>query len=187
MANFMPTDETKAQELTNRLSQTIFRSPEDFINFYNTGIINRKHADVTALVKEIVEVYRNVEERGGQLIFISKQEIYIDELLRTLSPWAVIVRVKRDVTQLLADETLSQDDAVVFSPEVRGFILHQTEDGKLEKVNSEKLYSSHDEIKKIHDLYSTLGESAKGDLLFRVSDFTELDDSFISEMHKLLP
>lgn len=186
MENFMPVDDARAQNLTERLAKSMFRSPETFIEFYNTGLINKKHGDVTAWVKEIAETYRNVEERGGKLIFITQQEIYVEELRKALAPWSVIVRVKRDITHLLADETLTPDDVIIFSPDQKGFIMKE-EDGELLKVSNEKLYSSHDEIEAVHKVHSSLGRSEEGHLLFRVSDFTRLDDSFITKMRELLP
>lgn len=187
MEHFMAVDEATDQALKAKLAGSIFRSPEAFIEFYNTGVINRKHADVIALAKEISETYRNVEERGGKLTFITQQEIFVDELRKALGPWAVIVRVKRDLNHLLADEALTQNDVIVFSPENKGFILKQNENGDLEKVSSEKLYSSQEEINEVHEQYSSLAASTEGYLLFRVSDFTSLDDSFIDQMRQLLP
>lgn len=185
MANFMPVDDQKANALIDKLSRTIFQSPDDFVNYYNSGLINRKHTVASSIASELVATYRNVREQGGKIVFISKNEIFIAELLSSLADWEVIVKVKRNLKALLADETLTENDVIVFNKDSVG---HFTQEGDGTRLNSEKLYSKHDDILRVyHKVSSFRNEGGDEVLKFIVKDFMRIEDSFIEQMRNLLP
>lgn len=181
----MPIDDNQSQNLVNRLSQTIFKSPEDFVNYYNSGLINKRHEDVTSIVNELVTTYRNVKEQGGKILFISKNEIYLNELLTTLSDWEPVIKIKRDVRTLINEGVITEDSVIVFPTEHVGHFVEENSD---ERLNNERLFTKYETIQSIYGKVSSYrNDGGVEDVKFIVKDFTRIDDSFIERIHQMLP
>lgn len=190
MAHFMPVDQQKAERLNERLGKTMFRSVENFVEFYNSGIINKNHEDVANIATEITKTYRDVKERNKRLIFISESEVHLNEIYSTLDTWSILIKIKRDLQQHISDGELTEGGTVLFTPEAIGYVTVMNEDGELDKLSVEKLFSRHANIVGIYEQYSSRkdGEKAAADVYqFAVSDFTNLDDSFVTRIKEELP
>lgn len=188
MAQFMPTNEQAAQELEARLSQSIFRSSAEFIGFYNSGLINKKFDDVVETVRQITSVYRDVREKSGRLIIVSHEELFLSEIRDELGVWSLIVPLKSHTLDLLADEVVSNDEVLLFSPDEVGFALKR-DGADIEKV-SEKMFNKQSDIIPVYNMLSTVKNenlAQEGSYRFKVSDLANVDTSFITKMRELLP
>ena len=187
MAKFMPVDDQKAQILHEKLAQTIFKSPDDFVNFYNTDLINKKNKDVIAFVEEILSTYRDVRELGGDLIFVSKQEVHVGELLVGLSNWELLIKIKRELTRLLNDKVLTEDSTIHF-PLKSGHFYSINSAGETTRLSQERLFSRPEDIIALFEKFSSFtNEGIAEEAKFLVLDFTRRDVSFIDQMRSLLP
>lgn len=190
MAQFMPIDPSTAEKLNERLGKTIFGNVSNFVNYYNSGLINRSHDDVSHIATEITNTYRDVKSRGNRLIFISEAEVHMNEIYSTLNMWEVIIKVKRDLDQHVQDGAIMENDTVVFNGENVGYALITNEEGEIEKLSTEKLFTKQSAIADIYNKYSSRKdpEMAEGAVYqFAVSDLTSLDDSFVTRIKNELP
>lgn len=189
MSNFMPINDAAAQELNDRLSNTIFKSAADFVNFYNSGLINKKNDEVTKIVAEVTTAFKDVKEKGGELVFLSSSEVLLNEALAALLPWEILVRAKREANDLIADGTITRESTLAFSKKNAGFILKVDEEveGDFVKVGSEKLFGKIEEVSSIFEKKIIDGERDGDSYLFYASDLADLDDSFIARVHEVLP
>lgn len=192
MSNFMPINAAAAQELNDRLSSTIFKSVSDFVKFYNSGLINKKNDEVTKIVAEVTAAFKDVKEKGGELVFLSSSEVLLNEAIAALQPWEILVRAKREANDLIAAGTISRDSTLAFSKKNAGFILQVTEetetsDSELVKVGSEKLFGKIEEVAPIFDRKLIDGERDGDTFIFYATDLADLDDSFIARVHEVLP
>lgn len=189
MAHFLPHDDAKAEALVDRLSKTLFQSPATFVDLYNSGLINKRHKDVLALVKELKDTYRDVKDNSGRIIFISQEEIFIEEMLESLSLWAVVVKLKAELHALLQEETFTPDATMVFTPDHMGIICRLTEEEEVERAGQEKHFGTMAMAERLHSRFSSLPVLEEDDKLlypFEVSDIQKLDESFIERMRQQL-
>lgn len=187
MSQFMPVNEQKAAQLNERLGRTMFKTPGDFINIYNSGLVNKKHKDVIAFAKEIIETFKNVKEQNGRLTFITQQEIYLEEILNELHEWKSVVKIKRELRGLLSDETLGNDDVIAFTG-TSG--IYKPEGDELTKISSQRLFSRPVELEKAYNRWSSAKNDEKAssqEYRFKVSDFSNLNDQFINQLRANLP
>lgn len=189
MPNFMPVNSAAAQELNERLSSTIFKSAADFVNFYNSGLINKKNDQVTKIVAEVTTAFKDVKEKGGELVFLSSSEVLLNEALAALLPWEILVRAKREANDLIGAGTITRESTLAFSKKNAGFILKLSDEaeGELVKVGSEKLFGKIEEVAPIFDRKIVEGERDGDSYVFYASDLADLDDSFIARVHEVLP
>lgn len=188
----MPIDAAKAQELNERLSQEIFRSVKDFVTFYNSGLISKKHDTVKAIAHEITETFKDVREKNGQLTFISEEEILLEETLKALAPWTIIVKVKREVENALENKTITEKDTIVLDENGMMFYSVQKENGEeeLKYVSNEKLFAKNDNIDLLISYSKRHNEETFNHYegyAFNTTDITNIDTSFIEKIHNLIP
>jgi hypothetical protein len=185
----MPVNSAIAEELNNRLSNTIFKSAADFVNFYNSGLINKKNEEITKIVAEVTSAFKDVKEKGGDLVFLSQSEVLLNEVLAALLPWEILVRAKREANDLIASGAVSREATLAFSKKNAGFILKvsENEDGELVKVGSEKLFGKIEDVAPIFERKILDGERDGDTFFFYATDLADLDDSFIARIHEGLP
>lgn len=183
MSRFMPADSQAAAELDARLANTIFRSAEDFVKFYNSGLISHRHDDVQNVVDELTRVYRNVKEKGGKLTFVSREEVALRELTRKLELAGLALGVKNEVVRLLADEVLENGDALFYlSNEFNGQVCLVNEEHEVAPQSKAKAFGKKDGASVLHDEYSSVQHESnpgEGIYAFRARDFSELDFGFL--------
>lgn len=222
MPNFIPVDSEKSDDLKRRLSESPFQNPKTFIDMFNEGIINRKNEKVVAFSNELKETYRDVKEKSGKLVFITQEEIFLEEISDEIANWIVVEKIRRELQSLKKSKVVDDNDIIAFSTAQLGFICRLTHD-EIQKLSGERLFNSISKLQNLHTRYSSqnivneLGEkvseipavstdatseisgediddsstaNTENDELFyefRVSDFINLDDSFIAKIYEIIP
>lgn len=192
MSRFIPVDAEKAAALEEKLSQQIFRSVKDFVEFYNSGLISKKHEDVKEITREITETFKDVKEKNSRLVFISEQEVALEETLETLKLWESLVKAKREVSEAVAQNTVpSQGQLLLDDTGLLNTIAEDEETGNitLTSVSNEKVVSRKDDIPavaRVIEPSTAFNEQLKG-YMVPVQNILHLDDSFVLDIKELLP
>lgn len=211
MTTLRPHDQQKHEELSQKLSQTIFRNPEDFIMAYNENWINKNNDEVKMISEEIVALYKNVDIKNRTFVFISGTEHMIEELLNDLSPWRSITKLKRMVKSTYDSSKhgrdlylsegyvyyLSGEDYVKLSnekvyrlPDIETiyskFSSYYEQGAEAPQVSSGNPYLEDEDADEEHDDASADEEETSEIYEFRASDLTEIDTSFIEKMYALM-
>lgn len=190
MSNFIPRDENKARLLEEHLSTTPFNSSKNFVDFYNSGIINKRNPEVVKVLDLLSEAYKDIDEKSGKIVFLSKAEIMLDETFDLLAPWTAIVKLKREVQQGINDGVINGETVVAFI-EGQNQIHYATVD---EDTNEEVFVALGVErvlkpefAEKIFTEFSSIQQRDENSLLFVANDFLSIDDSFIENVYNALP
>lgn len=192
MSNFIPVDKNRAEALEEALSHQIFRSVSDFVEFYNSGLISRKHDDVVKIVKEITETFRDIKEKNNRLIVISNQEVALEESLRKLHLWESVVKAKRETREALSQKTINENTELLFDGSGH---LHTVktnpESGEVvaSAVSNERIFTKKDELTDIVSIINPelpYNEELEG-YLIPARDILTLNDEFILQIKNLIP
>lgn len=97
MTNFIVASQAKVDDVTQRLSETVFGSPEGFILAYNQHLLNAKNATVAAFAHDITAAYKNVESANRRITIIPDDEVYFNEIISRATLWKDFVTVRRMV------------------------------------------------------------------------------------------
>lgn len=191
MAQFIPYSDEKEAELSEKLNNTLFKNVETFIQFYNSGMIAKRSEEIVELTKNVVETFKNVEEKNNLIVFLSSEEVFLDEIFTLLEPWKYIVKIKRELEENIKNEKVRYEDILVFSKKDSfGYILKVSQkDGEnvLEKIGNEKIFTKEEQISDISEKISTINETNDEYFYFKVSDFLNVDDSFVERIHNEVP
>lgn len=191
MTQFIPYNQEESAQLNHELSKTLFNNVENFIQFYNSGMIAKRSDEVTEIVKQVVDTYKNIEEKGGQLIFLSTAEVYLEEIIQNLEPWNYLVKIKREVEEARDEDELNQGTLLAFGKEDNiGYLLKLVDkDDKrvAERIGAEKIFTRANQIKPIFEKFSSVGQSDGKFYYFRASDFLNLDTGFIEKIYGEIP
>lgn len=95
MSKFIPVDRERAEAFVERLSNTLFRDPETFIEMFNTGLINRKNSEVVEISDELLTVFKGIERKGDKITFLDQGEIAVDDLFVKLEAYQIALQLKR--------------------------------------------------------------------------------------------
>ena len=57
MAELLALDAQADENFRNAIGGTIFRTPEDFVEYFNSGLINRSFGEVKETASKLVDVY----------------------------------------------------------------------------------------------------------------------------------
>lgn len=192
MSNFIPVDQRRAEALEEKLSGQIFRSVSDFVQFYNSGLISKKHEDVVKIVKDITETFRDIKEKNNRLIVISKQEVALEESLRTLQLWEAVVKAKRETIDSISQKTINENNEVLLDDSghlYRVEINSETGETTATAITSEKLFTRKDDVSDIAQIINPEA-SFNNDLqgyLIPVRNIVEINDEFILQIKNLIP
>lgn len=188
MSRFIPFDEQKANELSNTLSQTIFKNVDQFVLYYNSGLINKNFDEVKNLSKTVLETFKDVRERKGKLIFISEEEVTLNEILQALNPWTAIVKATREVNDALSEKFIQEYDTLLLDENGVLNVIRVNEDGaeELEPLTNDKLFSKNDDVELFLNLSTIQDDTVEG-TKFKVSDLKNIDTSFISRVKEQIP
>lgn len=191
MAQFIPYSDEKEAELSEKLNNTLFKNVETFIQFYNSGMIAKRSEEIVELTRNVVETFKNVEEKNNLIVFLSSEEVFLDEIFTLLEPWKYIVKIKRELEENIKNEKVRYEDILVFSKKDSfGYILKVSQkDGEnvLEKIGNEKIFTKEEQISDISEKISTINETNDEYFYFKVSDFLNVDDSFVERIHNEVP
>lgn len=191
MEKFIAISQQAREDLDHKIGQTSFRTVGEFIALYNDDLINKSAALVKDILGQLVDTYKDVEERSKKIIFLDPAEIYLRESLKELSSWELIVKIKREVQTALESGNLKENDTIVFTPQATGILckLVEKEDGKKSfvKIGIEKLFNKPEIVEEVFRKYSSTGDGRDGTYSFHVEDFVNIDDSFIEKVHQIIP
>lgn len=192
MSRFIPVNHEKAEALENKLSQEIFRSVKDFVEFYNSGLISKNHEDVKKISREITETFKDVKEKNSKLVFISEEEVALEESLRVLKSWESLVKAKREINEAIEQKIVTLDSRILLDD--NGYLNTVAEDEETGEINvttisNEKVVSRKDEVGVIAEhIDSTANHSEHlGGYTLPVKNIAELDTSFVLQVKELLP
>lgn len=191
MSNFMPHNQEKAQKLEEKLSESIFRSVKDFVQFYNSGLINKSFGEVKDTAREITETFKNVKEKSGKLVLISQEEVFIDEIIEKLKPWEGIVKAKRETIGAIQEKRINEETLLVLNEKYSLDFITNDEEGNTvkESISGEKLFNKTDDISQF------LAKSSYGDeysedyqgYVFSARDLATIDTSFVQTIKENIP
>lgn len=188
MSNFLPHNEENARVLEEKLSESMFRSVKDFVQFYNSGLINKSFDLVKETAKEITETFKNVKEKSGQLVLISQEEVFLEEILENLKPWEGIVKAKREIESSVKDGKINENTILVL--DANKFVFEAiNNEGERFSLNGEKLFNKSDNIDTL------LNKSSYGDdfneeyngYVFAAKDLLDIDTNFVQAIKSNLP
>lgn len=191
MSNFMPQNQEKAQALEAKLSESIFRSVKDFVQFYNSGLINKSLGEVKQTAKEVTETFKNVKEKSGQLILISEEEVFIEEIIETLKPWEGIIKGKREIITALKEQKINEETVLVLNDRMSLEFLTTDEEGEktLSSLSGERLFVKTDDISSLLEKSSygqEFNEEYNG-YVFLARDIANIDIEFVKNIKEFLP
>lgn len=187
MEKFIPFDVKQATELNEELSGTLFRSTEDFVTFYNSGLVNKTADDVAEFAAKVDATFKNIKLQGKDLVFISPAEVYIEEISNALLPWQVATKVKRILTNALNEGIINPSSQISLGHSYVELIM--PDEDSPQRLSDEKL-SLHgktlgDEMLfTIHKKFSH--DKTEGYHTFIASDFLNLNEDFLTEVHGIV-
>lgn len=184
---FLPINESKATEFRERLSKTMFRDPEFFVQVYNNGMINPKHDDVVNIVAEMSELYRDIRKKNNQIYFVDVDEVLLDETVRALDTWTIFVKLKSAVSHLVSTGELSNDENIFFVDSDPGYLHVENEAGELSRLNTEKLFRNHEDSHTLRKVCNIGHRREDGSIRTTNAEIQNVDTSFIGRIHNEIP
>lgn len=183
MEQLLALDSEKDNRIREKLGKTLFSDPEQFISYYNSGIINKKFKDIDTIAKDIVDTYRNVKLKNKDLSFISKEEVFATEIMSSVEQWLDVSRFKRELMRLLSNETLTQEDTIVYRSNGT-FCTSENEND----MSQEKIFKNFDEAVSVFRKFSSFRDRDVTDaVFFKVYDIMNIDTGFLERMFEILP
>src|SRR5699024_2107011 len=183
-----------AEQFQEKISQTLFGTPESFNQAYNSVIVNTRNEEIAAIAKDIVQSYSNLELKGGAFTFAAQSELQLSEMIKTLENWEIVLRLKREL-----NEQPNSDIESYFPNTKSPYLLlaehNEDENGEIEttykKIGKERLASSGEQLQ--NAIASVIGEDAvelSSDEEYYYVDpqrVMSIDDSFVNDMYESLP
>lgn len=186
-----------AEQFQEKISQTLFGTPESFIQAYNSGIVNARNEEIAALAKDIVQSYSNLELKGGAFTFVAQSELQLSEMIKTLENWEIVLRLKRELNEQ------PDGDIESYFPNTKSpylFLAEHNNDSitdtggfevTYKKIGKERLASSGEQLQ--NAIANVIGEDAvelSSDEEYYYVDpqrVMSIDDSFVNDMYESLP
>lgn len=148
-----PINPTAAEALESELSQTLFQNADQFIQAYNSGMVNKRNASISEIAQKVSQTYRNIELSNSELTAISTDAISLNEISEAYTRWAVIVAVKNAIRDFTARSP---------ETEVTGFVLSdESKKGMLFAVTSVEELTESDEYDEMGDAQSEVTTRSK--------------------------
>lgn len=181
MSRFYPISKEASEIISRELSDTPFGSVEKFVEFYNSGLINKKNKEVSEIAEKISKTFQDVNLKGNTFIFLSADELKLEKIQKYLAPWLILVKLIREVKNSIENGAITYETSLAFSRSHSGYLLYETEDGTYTPITNEKFFSDRE----FEDLleYLPKGNYNEEILIFSPSDILNLDDSFISKIY----
>lgn len=186
---FLVKDPEIASNVGDKLAKTPFESKENFVKWFNAGLINKSNDTILSIVRELKAGYKDVVEVGGQIQFLETDEILADEIITAVRNWGVLVSVRRELRALLSANVVNVDQRVLVNDEVeKGAFLTPNQDGILEKIPCNRCFRNQQELTAAcRQAGIDAHPDEDGNLSISVRSIVECDSSFISRMHMIIP
>lgn len=126
------TNQAAAEALETEFAQTLFQNAEQFVQTYNSGMVNKRNSAIAELAAKVEDVYRNIELSGGELTAISTDAISLNEIGEAYARWSVIVATRNAIRDFTTTD--SQVESFIISDEhKKGYLVAVTK----VKINAE--------------------------------------------------
>lgn len=190
----IPVNNTAEQELTNILSRNrMFSTVDQFISMYNNDILSANNPTVKELVKLVENTYKNVSLSGRKIVIESPTEVAVENIIKLMSDWRIIVKLKRIATNLY-DEEYDLNTRIVFNEEKTGIPLIEIYDHSIEDYKLVQHWSTGKIIDKTASLANNVFAAHLLDTYnndetacyFKLEDLIDLDDSFVLDIEETL-
>lgn len=140
---FIIDNEDLAFELDGKLEALPFRNKDTFVQMYNSGLINRKNDQVSAIVDELINAYKGIEKKADGITFLDMGEISADELVARAEAYSLLLRLQRVVKEAATNKLIGDGSLVYIGKSNSLFRVGETlEDGEKSKdelISNEKL------------------------------------------------
>lgn len=195
MKQYIPVTAEAQETVERELKKTgLFSDLDQFINLYNSKIINVRSEKIKELSELIDESYLNIMLQRNYFFVQSKEEVELKKTLFLLEAWELTSTLKRIANDLINDD-LSMDTMIVFDDEKKGVVFYQTidedtgdYDEAIEYENAEKLKA--DKIiltsNPILQQIMNVDEDDENIISFELEDLLSLDDDFLSEISSVV-
>lgn len=184
MNKLIEINEEKTRILNEELQKVgLFSSAEQFIEFYNSGMITTSMPVIKNLADLVQDTYRNVKSYSKKFVVLTEEEVAFDTTIELLKAWKLVSALKRVALQML-DESFPADTKMVFLKSHAGVLHYVTDEyaQTLEKYwTQEKLFSGHATLYNNIFLrpYVKVYNEEEDSLYIKLEDVVDLDDSFI--------
>ena len=119
------TNQAAAEALEAEFAKTLFQNAEQFVQTYNSGMVNKRNSAIAELAAKVEDTYRNIELVGGELTTISTDAISLNEIGEAYARWSVIVATRNAIRDFAATNT--QVEGFILSDEnKKGYLLAVT-------------------------------------------------------------
>lgn len=189
---FIAVNQELADQFEEKMARNkLFRSTDNFVDIYNSNLINKSNEDVKEIASEIGKVYKNVELVGKQFVVKSKEEVVSDEF-KVIFPHISFIATLKRIAGGILEENYPDDTMLVFTEDKKNDI--QIYDPSL---GSEEL-KVYDGAEKIRDIVSSIAKNpfllnavelqnyGENGIAFKAIDVMTIDTSFISEIGELI-
>lgn len=187
---FIPVDQAKANALREQFKSTFFNSPENFVQGLNSGFFNTSDKTVKALLDAITENFKDVQQVGRKVIFLSESEVYLSEALERLEQWSVITRFKREVVAAVESGDLDRD-AELYLQEDGNFVDVEhirDDDGDIHTQYNQSNILNKVKGSDIGVITSVPGAQNNGDVyVLPVAAILAIKDDFIPQVASAIP
>lgn len=180
MADLLVRDATLVEEITSELQNELGFTVEAFIAMFNKGIINRRNDVVQKVAEAAQDAYLNVELKGTEIIVLSANEAYAEQLIHRAEAYQSLLRMQR----VLSESGLS-DWKEVFIDD-RGRLAYKKHSE--EELESEDVIISQEIV-----MPKTVDRSVASDLFaldfdesFTKQDVASLDLGAVAEANTIL-
>lgn len=190
MTRFMIADQAAADRLNTRLADTMFKDTENFVKVYNYGLINRKHPDIQAIVAEVVKSHRNVKATTTELVFVSQEEVALQELTSGLEVYGTAMVIANELKRLVNDDKLQLNDSFFLSTAFPGHICELNDSNEVVPVTEGRVFARKDAGELLANRFEpsfSAEELDEGINAYSVSDFVDFDFSFLVRMADEIP
>lgn len=190
MTQFIPLNEERNTELRQGLSTTMFQSPENFVEAYNKGWINRSSEDIIKILDAILDTYIDVKKSKNQIVFISQSEIFIDEINKKIQAWKTVVTIKTELRRLLDKKALTSDDSYYVEKDGLDYAYYiDKETGEERKLTTTKLFSDFAEADRLLRVarYANQDNEDENKILYSIERTLSIDASFAQEVNRMIP
>lgn len=184
----------KVLEVQNKLQKLkVFSNPEQFISFYNSGMLSGNNPEIKDIAKAIDRAFLNVKQFSNKLIIKTQEEVAFDSCIELLQGWKAVATMKRVAYQML-EESFEPYTKLLFISSKPGVLHYEglSDDGEEILIQQywmrDKIVPSNKAL--VNNIF--LGKSvfeydAEKEIIgIKLSDITDVDDSFILDIQKEL-
>lgn len=195
MKQYIPVTQDAEILVNEELKETgLFSDLDQFINLYNSKIINVRADKIKEISELIDKSYLNIILQRNFFFVQSKEEVELKKTLFLLEAWELTSTLKRIANDLI-DDDLPMETMIVFDDEKKGTVFYQTIDEDtgeyselVEYENAEKLKADNVILTSNPILQQIMKVDQENEniISFEVEDLLSLDDEFLSEVSKVV-